>query len=362
MSYKVSVIVPVNNVAKYLGEALDSLINQTIGADNLQVIMVDDGSTDESTKIMKRYARENSNFVDIYLPVASGAAGKPRNVGIDSAKADYVMFLDPDDYYALDACEKMYNTITKEKVDIVTANYKYMDEDGTVWDKPVFDTKRFTNFKFGMRSFNESFFIWNSSVCNKIFSKKVIDENNIRFLEGVPGEDAYVSYATLLNSESAYFISDTIYYYRRRSNSGTLSVSWNRSIGYFEKINYAYKKIYELFEKNNKLDLFRYFYSKTLTSVFYKLVDTNLMTDEEKIKILEEMAWLYNLRDKLKIEPCQKSLNAVFNLVREQKYKEAVDVCKIIAEMRTYIPKDIRENMSKPENVKYEEVEASDKK
>lgn len=362
MEYKVSVIVPINNVAKYLGEALDSLLSQTIGAENLQVIMVDDGSTDESPKIMKRYAKENPNFVDIYLPNASGAAGRPRNVGLESAEADYVMFLDPDDYYAKDACENMYNAIVKHKVDVVTANYNYMDEDGIVWPKPVFDTSRFKSFKFGKRSFDESFFIWNSSVCNKIFSKKVIEENKIRFLEGVPGEDAYFSYATLLNSENAYYISNTIYYYRRRSNTGTLSVSWNRSIDYFQKMNFAYKKIYELFEKAKKLDLFRYFYSKTLTSIFYKLVDTKLMNDDEKAQVLEEMAWLYNARKKLKVEPCQKSLNVVLDMVKAGRYKEAVDVCKIIAELREYVPKDVRENMSKPENVQYKDVEEMEDK
>lgn len=361
MKYKVSVIVPIHNVAKYLGEALNSLLAQTIGAENLQVIMVDDGSTDESPKIMKRFAKENPNFIDIYFPNASGAAGRPRNAGLEVAEADYVMFMDPDDYYADDACENMYNAIVKHKVDVVTANYNYMDEDGTVWDKPVFDTKRFKSFKFGQKSFAESFFIWNSSVCNKIFSRKVIEENGIRFLENVPGEDAYFSYALLLHSEKAYYISDTTYYYRRRSNSGTLSVSWNRSIGYFQKMNYAYKKTYELFANAKKLDLFRYFYSKTLTSIFYKLVDTQLMNDEEKAQVLAEMAWLYNAREKLKVEPCQKSLNIVMDMVKEGRYKEAVDVCKIIAEMREYVPKDIRENMSKPENVQYKEVEMESK-
>jgi len=362
MGYKVSVIVPIHNVAEFLGEALDSLVSQTIGVENLQVIMVDDGSTDESAKIMKRYAKANPNFVEIYLPTASGAAGHPRNVGLEVAEAEYVMFLDPDDYYATDACENMYNAIVKYNVDVVTANYNYMEEDGTIWPKAVFDTKRFTSFKFGNRSFDKSFFIWNSAVWNKIFSKKVITDKKIKFLEGVPGEDAYFSYAALLNSESAYYISNTVYYYRRRSNSGTLSISWNRSIDYFQKINYAYKRIYELFEKTKKLDLFRYFYSKTLTSVFYKLVDTKYMNDEEKAQILEEMSWLYNARTKLKIEPCQKSLNIVLDMVKEGKYKEAVDVCKIIAEMREYVPKDVRENMSKPENVQYEDLETEDKK
>lgn len=356
MEYKISIIVPVHNVAKYLGEALDSLLRQTIGHDQLQIIMVDDGSTDESRKIMQRYEKEYNNFQSIYLPEKSGAAGKPRNEGLKLAEAPYVMFLDPDDIYDEFACENMYNKIITEKVDMVTANYNYMDEDGTIWDKPVFDTKRFGSFKFGRRSFSESFFVLNSSVCNKIFSRKHIEENQIRFLEGVPGEDAYFTYAILLKTENVYYLSDIIYYYRRRSNSGTLSVSWNRSIEYFRKMNFAYKNIYNLFETAEKLDLYRYFYAKTLTSIFYKIVDTQLMNDEEKAIVFSEMAWFFASRKQLKVGPCQKTLDIVLDKIDEGKYKEASNMCKIIAEMREYIQKDVRENMSKPENVDYQEV------
>lgn len=356
MDYKISVIVPIHNVAKYLGEALDSLLNQTIGYENLQIIMVDDGSTDESRKIMQKYEEEYVNFISIYLNEKSGAAGRPRNEGLKIAKAPYVMFLDPDDIYAKTACEDMYNKIVSEQVDIVTANYNYMDEDGTIWDKPVFDKKRFSDFKFGRRSFSESFFVLNASACNKIFSRSLIEKYQIRFLEGVPGEDAYFTYATLLKTEQVFYLSNIIYYYRRRSNSGTLSVSWNRSIEYFRKMNFAYKNIYDLFKSVGRLDLYRYFYAKTLTSIFYKIVDTNLMTDKEKNIVFEEMAWFFESRKQLKIGTCQKSLDIVLTKVDEGKYEEAVDMCKIIAEMRTYIPKDIRENMSKPENVEYQEI------
>jgi len=82
MNKKISVILPVYNVAAYLGEALDSLINQTIGIENLEVILVNDASTDESPAIMKKYAREYNNFKIINLKENSGAAGKPRNEGL----------------------------------------------------------------------------------------------------------------------------------------------------------------------------------------------------------------------------------------------------------------------------------------
>ena len=232
-----------------------------------------------------------------------------------------------------------------------------MSEEGVVWEKPVFDVNRFKNFAFGSRSFRDSFFIWNSGVCNKIFSRDLITKNNIQFLEGVPGEDAYFSYAALLNSNEVYYISDTIYYYRRRHNEKTLSVSWDRSISYFTKINFVYKRIYELFVNAKKLSLYRYFYAKTLTSVFYKIVDTKIMNNDEKAIVLEEMQWFFKQRKKVKTDPCQKSLNLVFERIDEGKYKDAVDMCNVFAEMRSYMASNVRENMSKPENINYIEVE-----
>ena len=80
------------------------------------------------------------------------------------------MFLDPDDMYDKNACKVMYEAITTKKCDIVTSNYIYMEEDGTLWDKPVFDKKRFKNFNFGTRSVRDSFYIWNSAVWNKILA------------------------------------------------------------------------------------------------------------------------------------------------------------------------------------------------
>lgn len=354
--YKISVIVPIYNMEQYLEDAVNSLINQSIGFDNVQVILVNDGSTDNSFAMIKDYEEKYKNIKSINLKEKSGAAGRPRNKGLALVEAPYVMFLDPDDMYDQYALEKMYNTIIEQNVDIVSANYKYANEDGTLWTNSVFNEERFPSFKFSEKNFSDSFFVWNSGSCNKIFSFELIKENNIKFLEGVPAEDAYFTYAALLAAKDIYYLSDTIHYYRRRSKIGTLSVSWDRSLDYFKKINYAYKKIYELFYNSNKMGLFRYFYSKTLTSVFYKIVDTKIMNEGEKQEALKEMNWFFKIRDNIKIGPCQQSLEYVFQKIDEGKYFDAVKCCDIIREMRTYIEKDVREGMSKPEFINYVEL------
>lgn len=354
--YKVSVIIPMHNMELYVREAMDSIVRQTIGFENIQVIVVNDGSTDKSREIIREYENEYSNIKCIDFEEKSGAAGKPRNEGIKYVEAPYIMFLDPDDLYTEDAVEKLYEAIKREGVDIVTANYRYMNEDGQVWKKSVFDEERFFNFRFTNENFSDSFFVWNSAAWNKIYTTELVKENNLYFLEGVPAEDAYFTYAALLSSKGAYYISDTVVHYRRRSNTGTLSISWDRSLDYFKKVSYAYKKIYELFYNSDKISLFRYFYSKTLTSVFYKIVDTKIMNEAEKEEALKELSWLFEIRSKVDIAPCQKSLNFVFELIEKGQYNDAVKCCDIIAELRTYIEKDVREGMSKPEFINYVEL------
>ena len=137
---------------------------------------------------------------------------------------------------------------------------------------------------------------------------------------------------------------------------GTLSVSWDRSLKYFQNISYAYKRIYDLFVEKNKLSLFRYFYSKTLTSVFYKITDTKIMDDSEKIEALKSLRWLFGLREQLEIGPCQKSLEFVLKKIDDEKYEDAVGIMDIIGEMRTYVERDVREGMSKPEFINYVEL------
>ena len=111
--YKISVIVPVFNVENKIMNAFNSILNQTIGFENLEVIFVDDNSTDDSKNIIKSLENKYDNVKSFYLSKNSGYAGKPRNIGIKNATANYLMFLDPDDLYFEDACEKLYDEITE---------------------------------------------------------------------------------------------------------------------------------------------------------------------------------------------------------------------------------------------------------
>ena len=121
--FKISIIIPVFNGEKYLPDALDSIISQTIGVENLEVIIVDDASTDGTLDIIGKYCARYSNFKAIHLDNNVGAAYGPRNIALNEATSDYIMFLDADDTFTPEACEIVYSEITSSDADVVFGRY-----------------------------------------------------------------------------------------------------------------------------------------------------------------------------------------------------------------------------------------------
>ncbi|MBE6510369.1 MAG: glycosyltransferase family 2 protein [Methanobrevibacter millerae] len=214
--YKVSVIIPVYNAEKYLKTAIDSIINQTIGFDNVELIIVNDNSKDNSKKIIENYANKYNNIIDIHLDKNSGLPGKPRNIGIDKATADYIIFLDADDEYFPNAFELLYNTIVSEKSDFVMGSHyhdngtrqmkinilHYCDDNSDIIN--INPLKNQINFN---RTSHNHVAPW-----GKIFNKTLINENNIRFPEDTLAEDTYFYFKTLINSTKITLLPNNIIY------------------------------------------------------------------------------------------------------------------------------------------------------
>ena len=120
---------PVYNCEKYLRDSLDSIANQTIGVENLEVIIVNDASTDASADIIDEYCARFPNFKAIHLTENMGAAYGPRNVALKEVTSDYIMFLDADDTFEPDACEVLYGEISSSGADMVFGRYYRVYDD-----------------------------------------------------------------------------------------------------------------------------------------------------------------------------------------------------------------------------------------
>ena len=222
MTYRISVIMPVYNAARFLKEAIDSLIGQTIGFENLQVIMVDDCSTDESPRMMDKYAEKYSNIEVYKTEVNSGAAGKPRNIGLRYVKAPYVMFLDADDLFEKKACEILYHRIKDSGVDVVSGYFCLMDIAGKRrW--PVIPCQSEIRLCCpeqildALRIFGH--------FTNHIYKYSFIQRNNIVFTKMGYGEDtAFICKCFAKHCEYIY-MPELIVYYRQNDCSVTHTVS-----------------------------------------------------------------------------------------------------------------------------------------
>lgn len=206
MNKKISVIVPVYNTEKYLDKCLDSLLNQTYN--NLEIIVVEDGSTDNSKEVLKKYA-DNKKIKIIYNKKNSGLSYS-RNVGLENATGDYIGYIDSDDYVDLDYYEKLMHAIIDNKADIAICDMKVVDEE--------------TNTETVSRCCNsDEFTVYNvvdnglaASACNKLFKKELISK--YKFAEGKVNEDIAVVIPTLVNAKKISY-ANTYYYYVQRGGS-----------------------------------------------------------------------------------------------------------------------------------------------
>lgn len=213
---KLSIIVPVYNVEKYLPKCLESLIKQTLK--DIEIICVNDGSMDNSLAILKEFASRDSR-IRIIDNQHQGVA-KTRNTGIEQSTGEYIGFVDSDDYIDIDFFEKLYNSATKSNSDIAIAsilkhknffniyNAKYTKEETaiTIQDKIKLceDKKHFF------------FYAW-----NKIYHSGFIKENNIKFSEGQIYEDVMFAIKALYYSNKIISVYGTKYHYIEHENSLT---------------------------------------------------------------------------------------------------------------------------------------------
>ena len=123
MSYLISIIITNFNGENDIPNLISSMKEQTIGFENIELVIADDKSQDRSREILEEYSHKYENVKPVFLEENSKSPGRPRNFGIREASADYIMFCDQDDFYKSDFCEVMYNEISVKDVDFVSSRF-----------------------------------------------------------------------------------------------------------------------------------------------------------------------------------------------------------------------------------------------
>lgn len=193
---KLSIIVPVYNTAGYLEQCVNSLLAQPIPEDDFEILLVNDGSIDQSLDVMQRFLIENPDIIEI-IDTENGGQGRARNLALDVAQGDYIGFADSDDWVADEMYARLLTEAEETDADIAVCNaYSVSGSEQTVMNA----RPQGTDISAA------------GSVWNKIFRRSLV--GNIRFPEGVWYEDFAFSAKLLLLSQKTVFLDEPLYYYR----------------------------------------------------------------------------------------------------------------------------------------------------
>ncbi|MEC5424036.1 glycosyltransferase [Virgibacillus sp. C22-A2] len=286
----ISIIVPVYNVEAYLRKCLDSIIAQTFT--NFEVILVNDGSTDDSGVICDEYAAKDSRIIVVHKEY--GGVSSARNAGVELVKGDYIGFVDGDDYIEKDMYLTLFHLCQENESDIAICNL------GRVIDGKLINggnhevyIKEFTNEE-GMSELFKGV-LYRFSLCNKLFSRKCFQD--IQFPEGRIHEDLSTTYKLFANAQKIVYSNFLGYIYVKRNNS-ILTSRFNQSrldafIGWNEILVFMKKNYDQILEDvvacygywcvDNIYYILNQIPDKTYRKIYLKNIQKNLLSNYEDV-------------------------------------------------------------------------------
>ena len=245
----ISIVIPIYNAEKYLEECLNSIKNQTYK--NIEVIMVNDGSKDNSETICKRFSEDDTRFR--YFTKVNGGVSSARNLGLDNVKGEYITFIDADDWIAEKHLELLINSIKKTNSDIGVSSYKEFNNKDTYYIRVYTkQEKNLLNFEKMNRDKFLSLFpkLMSANVCfnnavSKLFRKDLV--KNLRFDTSIKyGEDLDFYFRLYLNVDSISYVDELTYVYRIHGDSTTSNFNQEHAEQELNIFKQMYEKIQEI--------------------------------------------------------------------------------------------------------------------
>lgn len=301
---KVSVIVPVYNVEKYIKKCLDSLVNQTL--EDIEIIVVNDGSKDSSIDIVKEYAKKHNN-IKLYEK-ENGGLSDARNYGLQFATGKYIAFLDSDDYVDANLYKKMYEKAKKEDSDMVECNFYW-----------VYGKRNKKDIGEKYRDKKQMFEKARVVAWNKLYKKEILNKADVKFPKGLRYEDVEFFYKIIPYLEKVSFIKEPLIYYvqREQSIANTQNEKTKDIFTVLDNVIRYYKEnnLYEEYK-----EVIEYTYSRLLLCSSFKRMCK--IKDKETRKKLLNDTWI-NLNKNFPSWKENKILNT--NLDNKKRYMLSVN-------------------------------------
>ena len=245
---RVSIIMPVYNVERYLRQCLDSLFSQTL--QKIEIIAVNDGSTDNCLQILEEYQSRYPNIMRIYSTENRGVS-HARNYGLKKAKGEYILFVDSDDFIEKDMCEKLYNKAVTDKNDIVICTRYNVYEDR--------HTGELNREHIIMELINRSFNLYDHKYelahilpfpWDKLFKRELLE--GMEFPEKMRFEDIVFVYQVVVKATNIGIVNEPLYNYRKTTQGGFLNTFSKQTLDIIK----AFELVFDYMEKNNYMNIF----------------------------------------------------------------------------------------------------------
>ena len=250
----VSMIIPVYGVEAYLGECLETVLNQTYK--NLEIILIDDESPDRCSEICDQYAQKDERIKVIHQK--NGGAANARNHGLDMATGEYICFIDSDDKIENNYVEKLLGAIKDNKAEVVVCSFKLLSD----WTCGL---------------------IW-----NKMFDKKTLE--GVRFEEGHKIDDEFFTYQAILKAEKVVVFDESLYWYRMRKSGVMLSGTQYQAQMLKDRLEYMTKRYEMVIEKYPDLKA-EYLYNLTDNLISYTRQAQGIKELEKDVRAIKKQYW-----------------------------------------------------------------------
>lgn len=275
----VSIIIPVFNVESYLGDCINSILNQSFN--DFEVILIDDGSTDLSGKMCDQYSLADNRIIVIHQD--NQGVSIARNNGIKLSKGKYIMFVDADDYISKYAIESHIYVYKNNNSDVTMSGYCIRPD----------QLASNINFYMSIQTYSCSFmfekmlsgdgsdgYLW-----NKMFKSDIIKKNNLQFREGIKvWEDMLFLMEYYMHSNSISIFPDVLYYYRQRSDSAVNTLNISKEIDKLKVLQLIYTLPYQ------KTDVFYKYIDNIFISLYSNIVNRKKMLEDEEHNQLKSIS------------------------------------------------------------------------
>lgn len=319
MNYKISVIIPCYNAENTIKRALTSIINQTFGFNNIEIILYDDDSKDNTKKVLTEYSKKYKNITVLFGEENKGP-GVGRNKCIEKSTGEYLLFLDADDEYDLQMCKKLYSTAKSENADYVSCGFLRYDNIEVKEKSFEYDiTKAAENSEDKIIFTDENIFYLKDSLSTAcLFKQEIIIKNNIRFLKARYSEDVYFKAVFKTYSKTAVYLKKYFGYIHHAYTDSITSHINLVNLNEIHDVQLEILKIVEPYDLN-----LAYMFKGHISCSLIRLYSLNMLKSPKK----DIIAFLKRIKDfediinfNYSIDPLIDILN---NLILQERYNLA---------------------------------------